>query len=205
MLLFKNAIKGAIVTAALGISSAQANEVQIPSGKYVLDPTHASLVWKINHFGLSNYTARFTKFDISLNLNVNSAEKSVVSASIDPTSVETDYPGETDFNAEISDDPKFLNSKDFPSIKFTSKRVELTGKNTALIHGDMTLLGVTKTILLEATLNGTLPEHPYAKVPAVGFRATGTIKRSDFGFDYLVPYVGDDVSFTIEAEFLKAQ
>jgi len=67
------------------------------------------------------------------------------------------------------------------------------------------MLGVTKPVTLKAVLNGAMAAHPYAKVPAVGFHAEGTIKRSEFGFDHLVPYVGDDVSFAIEAEFIKAE
>lgn len=205
MLSFKNTIAGTVLAvSALSISS-QALDLEIPSGSYTLDPTHASLVWKVNHFGLSNYTARFTKFDVALDLNTADVSKSSVSVSIDPTSVKTDYVGEMDFDGEISNDAKFLNSAAFPEITFVSRKVEQTGNTTALIHGDMTMLGVTKPVTLKAALNGAMPQHPYAKVPAVGFQAEGSVKRSDFGFEYLVPYVGDDVSFVIEAEFIKAE
>ena len=201
----KKLFLGAALTASAVLGAAHADAPAVPSGSYNLEPTHASLVWRVNHLGLSNYTARFTGFDVKLTLDSENIGNSSVTASIDPLSVETDYPGKTDFNAEISSDPKFLNASAYPAITFKSTKVEQTGDTTALIHGDMTMLGVTKPVTLQATLNGVLPSHPYAKVPAVGFHAEGTIKRSDFGFKHLLPYVGDEVSFVIEAEFLKAE
>lgn len=203
MLSVKYAVVGGFLSAAAFAAPSAAVDVNVPSGKYVLDPTHASLTWKVNHFGLSNYTARFTDFDIALDLDVEDVEKSAVTVSIDASSVRTDYKGDADFDAEITEDSKFLNSSDFPLIQFTSKQVAMTGDGLALIHGDMTMLGVTKPLTLKAKLNGTMAAHPYAKVPAVGFHAEGSLKRSDFGFEYLIPYVGDEVSFTVEAEFLK--
>lgn len=205
MLSLKHAVFGTFLSFSTLSGSLAALDVAAPSGHYTLDPTHASLVWKVNHFGLSNYTSRFREFDIELNLDVENVEKSTVSVSIDPLSVKTDFSGEVDFDAEIASGSQFLNSGSYPSIQFVSMRVESTGSDTALIHGDMTMLGVTKPITLSAKLNGSLAEHPYAKVPAVGFRAEGTIKRSDFGFGHLIPYVGDDVNFVVEAEFIKSK
>lgn len=196
------ATAGALLVTALG---AQAQDTAIPSGQYNLEKTHASLIWSVNHFGLSNYTARFTDFDVTLTLDMQDLNNSSVTARINPLSVETDYVGEVDFDGEIASDPKFLNAPEFPEISFTSTRVEQTGDTTALLHGNMTMLGVTKPVTFSALLNGTMANHPYAKVPAVGFRLEGTIKRSEFGFSHLIPYVGDDVRFVIEAEFLKDQ
>ncbi len=193
------------VALCLASTGTQADEPNIPSGEYELEKTHASLIWSVSHFGLSNYTARFTDFDITLNLDMGNLENSNVTATINPLSVETDYPGEVDFDGEIASDPKFLNAPEFPKITFTSTRVEQTGETTARLYGDMTMLGVTKPVVFDATLNGTMANHPYAKVPAVGFHIEGTVKRSDFGFSHLIPYVGDDVRFVIEAEFLKDQ
>ncbi len=204
MKLLKTAVIGA--TLALGTVAAPvlAADVAAPSGVYKVDPTHASITWQINHLGLSTYHARFTKFSIDVNLDVDDVTKSSVEAVIDVTSVETDYPGETDFNGEIANDPKFLNSSKFPKITFVSKSVEKTGEKTAKIHGTVTMLGVSKDMTLDATLTGATASHPFAKIPAVGMNAKGTIKRSEFGFTNLIPYVGDVVTFNIDAEFHKA-
>lgn len=193
------------IALSLAATGAQAADPAIPSGEYELEKTHASLIWSVSHFGLSNYTARFTDFNINLNLDMGDLENSSVTATVNPLSVETDYPGEVDFDGEIASDPKFLNAPEFPKITFTSTRIERTGDTTARLYGDMTMLGVTKPVTFDATLNGTMASHPYAKVPAVGFHIEGTVKRSDFGFSHLIPYVGDDVHFVIEAEFLKDQ
>jgi polyisoprenoid-binding protein YceI len=205
-------LKPVILSAAIAVATflapaalvADEAKLAAPSGTYKMDPTHASLVWKVNHFGLSNYTARFTKFDVKLQLDVDHIEKSSVTATIDAASVKTDYPGKADFDGEIANTDNFLQSATFPTIEFVSRSIEKTGEKTALIHGDVTILGIRKPVTLKATLNGMMAAHPYAKVPAVGFHAEGFIQRSAFGIDYLIPYVGDDISFVIEAEFIKA-
>lgn len=209
MRILKNIATTAFAGAALLAASAStlsAADVNIPSAKYALEPTHTSLIWGVGHFGLSTYKARFTKYDVKIDLNVEDVTKSSVEVSIDPTSVVTNYPNDTvDFDKEIGTGEKFLNAGAFPTITFKSTSVEKTGEKTALIHGNMTMLGVTKPLTLNATLNGTLESHPYAKIPAVGFHAEGTLKRSEFGFDHLIPYVADDVHFVFEGEFLKAE
>lgn len=179
--------------------------VPVPSGKYNMDPTHASLTFKINHLGLSNYTARFTKFNIDLDLNVEDPTQSTVSATVDPNSVRTDFPGEKDFDGEIARNAKFFNSGEFENVTFQSTSVEMTGDDTAKISGDLTMLGQTLPVTLDATLVGALEAHPFVGAPAVGFSATGTFERSNWGMTHLVPNVGDAVTVIIEAEFIKAQ
>lgn len=191
--------------APVAVVPALASDVPVPSGAYKLDPTHASLTWQVSHLGLSNYTARFTKFDIALTLDVENPANSTVSATIDPTSVRTDFPGSKDFDGEIAGE-KILNSGSFPEITFVSKSITLGDDNTATIVGDMTMAGVTQELTLDAVLNGALESHPFAKAPAVGFSATGSLDRTTFGVDFLAPnVVGPAVSFMIEAEFVKAE
>ena len=67
------------------------------------------------------------------------------------------------------------------------------------LHGDLTILGTTKPITLDLTLNQA-GIHPMSEEPHVGFSATGSIKRSEFGMIYGVPAVGDDVHIIIEVE-----
>ncbi len=190
----------ALAAAATTVSAAS---LDVPSGVYKMDPTHASLVWRVNHIGLSRYTARFTKFDINLDLNAEDVTKSKVSATLDPLSVRTDYVGSKDFDKEISSDPKYLNAGKFPEITFTATGIEATGDTTGKMTGDLTMLGVTKPVTFDITLNGAQKKHPFAQKPAVGFGAVGTIKRSDYGFTHLLPLVGDEVTLMIEAEFIK--
>lgn len=177
----------------------------LPAGIYVSDETHTSVTFKVSHMGLSNYTARFAKADAELNFDPADPTKSSVKATVDPASVRTDYPhaAEKDFDKELATNPEWFNAGKFPSISFNSTRIEKTGETTGKMHGDLTFLGVTKPVTLDVTFNGAYAEHPMAKIPAMGFSATGKIKRSDFNFTKYIPMIGDDVDVMIEIEFKK--
>ena len=184
---------------------AQANTpiADMPAGVYELDETHASIIWKVSHLGLSNYAGRFTKFDADLTLDPANPENSSVTATINPTSIETDYPypEEKDFNAKLISGETWFNAGEFASIDFKSTSLTKTGDTTGTMTGDLTFLGVTAPITFDVTFNGAFEEQPFSKKPAIGFSATGTMKRSDWGFDTYVPSIGDEVEIQIEAEF----
>lgn len=188
-----------------GLSVADAEKINVPSGAYLADPTHTNLLWSVKHFGLSNYYGRFDKIDAKLELNAADVEKSVLHVTIDPMSVDTNFPATPNtFNAEIAGE-KFFDAAKYPSITFTSTAIKLTGKNTGTVTGDLTFHGVTKPVVLDVTLNGALPVHPMTKKPAIGFSARGVIKRSEFGVNALEGPLSDDVDLTIEAEFKPQQ
>lgn len=181
----------------------------MPAGAYTLDKTHSSLVWKVNHLGLSNYTARFTKIDAMLNFDPKDPTKSTLVATIDPTSVKTDYPypEKKNFDAELTKGKEWFNTKQFPKITFKSTKIEKTSDTTGKIYGELTFLGVTKPLVLDATFNGAYAKKPFAPNDAagLGFSATGIIKRSLWGLGTYVPAVGDDVTIQLETEFHKVQ
>ena len=185
--------------------------LKAPAGAYVMDPTHASLQWSFVHNKISHYTARFNKFSAEITLDPSNMAKSSVTARIDPASVDANYPADykathakTGFNSwseDIARNKNYLNAGQFPEITFKSTRVELTGPRTAKVTGDMTFLGVTKPLTLDATFVGELEKHPFTKQPAIGFKAEGAFKRSDFGMP--VGFVGDEVTIRFDGEFLK--
>lgn len=181
---------------------AQAAPLNVPAGEYGLDKTHGSLTFKINHMGLSNYTARFASFDATVTLDPKAPTNSAVSVTIDPKSVRTNFPfpEKEDFDKVIAE--KFLQAGQFPTITFKSTALKATGATTGKLTGDLTLLGVTKPVTLDVTLNGA-KEHPMRKIPALGFSATGSFKRSDFGSSALQGPLGDEITVIIEAEFFK--
>jgi polyisoprenoid-binding protein YceI len=189
-----------IATSTLALTPADA-----PSGTYKLDTTHASLNWKVRHMGLANYVSRFTKFDAEIKYDAANPAKSSVRVTIDPKSVRTDYPfpEKVDFDAKLAGE-NFFNAAKYPEIKFVSTGMKKTGPTTGRMTGDLTLLGVTKPVTLTVTLTGALKEHMFTKKPALGFSATGTVKRSDFGMKYGIPGIADDVQLDINAEFMKA-
>jgi len=200
--------------AAPEAAPAQASAADVNYGKaatYKIDPTHASLIWRVKHMGLSNYTARFTGFDATLQFNPDDASATSLTATIDPTSVETDYPGDfkaghpdspyDTFDAEIAQSSDYFNAGAFPQITFNSTDVTKAGPDTGTVTGDLTFLGVTKPVTLDVKYNG-VAQFPWApEEDHIGFSATGTLTRSDFGLTAGVPYVGDEVEIIIEAEF----
>ena len=88
-------------------------------------------------------------------------------------------------------------------VTFTSTGIEVTGENTALITGDLTLNGVTKSVVLDAKLNQA-SDHPMANQPWAGFDATTTLLRSDYNVGAFAPFVGDEVTVQISIEAMKA-
>jgi polyisoprenoid-binding protein YceI len=182
--------------------------VAVPAGAYTLDKAHSSLIFRVNHLGFSNYTARFKRFDAQLQFDPANLAASSVTVTIDPRSLETDYPDPAtlDFNAQLQND-QWLNTAQFPQMTFRSSKIEPTGPRTMRITGELALHGVTQPMTLDATFNGGYAGHPMDPHARIGFSAHGSLKRSQFGIAYGVPAPGttmgvsDDVSVTIETEF----
>ena len=185
-----------------------------PAGDYVVDPTHASVTFKLQHLGLSFYTLRFKTYDATVSFDPANIAASKVSATIKPSDLIVGYPADyaknhpgTKFKSwedDLANSTNFLDAGKYPTITFTSTAVEPSGERTAKVTGDLTLKGVTKPVTLDVTFAGENPAHPFAKVPAIGFSAKATFKRSDFGLDYLLPsIVGDDVQVEIEGDFVQ--
>lgn len=169
------------------------------TGTYQLDKNHANVVWEVSHLGFSNYVGRFNSLDATLHLDAKDPTKSQLTAKVDSASVDTN-------NTKLQDELKAteaFNVAQFPEIMFVSKSIELTGPETGKVTGDLTFLGVTKPVTLETTLVGH-GKHPMAPLDVVGFSATGVLKRSEWGFKQWLPMVGDEVKFTIDAEFDKS-
>ncbi|MBR0656807.1 YceI family protein [Plastoroseomonas arctica] len=191
----------ALLIAAAVPAHAQTALSEMPTGEYRIDPAHASVTWRVSHFGLSFYTARFTRIEATLTLDPARPAESRLTVAIDPLSVRTDFPGPPDFDAEIARGANFLNAGQNPRIGFVATRIEPTGDRNARIHGDLTLLGVTRPLVIEARFNGALREHPIERVPALGFSGRAVVARSAWGFTHLAPAIGDEVEVLIEAEF----
>ncbi len=182
----------------------------VPAGSYTLDRNHASLLFRINHLGFSHYTARFTRFDAKLALDPAHPAASSVTATIDPSSIETDNPDPTlDFDHQLQNQD-WLYTAQFPQMTFRSTALELTGPNTAHVTGELDLHGVTRPVTLDVTFNGGYASHPMDPSGArIGFSAHGSLMRSEFGMTVGIPApgstfgVGDEVEILIEAEFTR--
>lgn len=191
---------------SLLVTSSYAQDAGLPAGTYTLDKSHASLNFTVSHMGFSDYTAGFDRFDVTLVLDPANPKAAKVTATIDPLSLDIPTPPDG-FVKTLTTDAKWLNVGAYPAITYTSDSVEMTGAQTADIHGMLTMLGVSKPVVLHATFNGGYTSHPMDPNARIGFSANGTFNRSDFGMSYGIPApgttmgVGDAVTVTIEAEF----
>lgn len=173
-------------------------------GVYTVDGSHAMVVWKLWHMGTSHYSGRFDKVTGTLKFDPSKPTESTLSVNIDPSSVDTT-------SAKLTEElisSQFFDAKKYPSITFKSTKVELgkkttDGKQAGKVHGDLTLHGVTKPVVLDVVFNGS-QAHPMLGKQMLGFSGTTTIRRSEFGVNYGIPMVGDEVAIELEVEFHKA-
>ena len=188
----------------------QAQDLEPPvAGQYQLDLGHTRLLFRVSHLGFSNYTALFTDLSADLDFDPEAPESMAVAAKVRVSSLETHYPDPAlDFNAVLTG-PEFLDVGQFPDITFVSTKVARTGDTNAEVTGDLTLHGITKPVILAVTYNGGWKDMPLDAGARIGFSATGSFNRSDFGVGFGVPAPGttmgvsDKVEIILEAEFIK--
>lgn len=166
--------------------------------KYTLESPHTQVMFTVNHLGFSNSTGKFLSYEGGFTLDRADPSKSTVDVSIKTDSIEMN---DQKWNDHMKN-ADFFNVEKFPSMTFKSTSVTPTSENTADVTGDLTILGVTKPVVMKVIHNKSGP-HPFGDKFVAGFSATTQIKRSDFGMTYGLPMVGDDVSIQIEVEGLQ--
>ncbi len=200
--------------AATTESAAPAAEVVYgQAATYEIDPAHTSVIWRVNHLGISKYTARFKTVDATLVFNPGDLAANSVEVTIDPLSVETDFVGDykgthpdsphETWNDDLAMSPTWFNGTVHPQIVFKSTSAAQSSPNTGTVTGDLTFLGVTKPVTLDVTYNGMVQLPWTPDQDRIGFSATTTLKRSDFGMSENLAFVGDEVEVIIETEFLE--
>lgn len=167
---------------------------------YVLDASHSQIVFSYNHLGYSTTYGMFSGFEGEISFDQEDPAASSVSVSFPVMSMLTGW--EQRFGHFMS--PDFFDATEDEMVTFNSTSIEVTGDNTALITGDLTLNGVTNSVVLDATLNQT-GDHPMAGKPWAGFDATTSVLRSDYNVGEFAPFVGDEVEIMISIEAMKAE
>lgn len=184
------------LTAALALAAAPAFAVT-----YTLDPGHTQVVYSWNHFGYSNPTAQFGKVEGTLDYDQADPTKAKVKVTIDLGSVNSNV-AKLDEHLEAED---FFDAAKYPQATFTSTKVEEGATpGTLKVTGDLNLHGVTKSVVLDVTVN-KVGEHAMTKAQSAGFDATTTIKRSDWGIGKYTPMVSDDIKIRITTEAVEAK
>lgn len=174
--------------------------IDVRSGSYVLDPAHGKITWSVDHMGFSTYVGQFTDVSATLDLDVRNPAASRLAATIDTTSAGT-LNEQLDSHLKTAD---FFDAAKFPEAQFKATAIKLIDRDSATITGDLTLRGVTRPVTIEADFNQA-GINPVDKQYTLGFDGEATIKRSDFGINYGLPVLGDEVTLNLEAEFKLRQ
>ena len=167
---------------------------------YSFDKAHTQILFFVNHLGFSMSQGEFHEYDGSFTFDRGAPENSSIDVSIQTASIDMD---DEKWDAHMKNED-FFNVEAFPTMAFKSTGIEVTGENTANITGDLTILETTKPVTLAVTHNKS-DVHPFSGKYVAGLSGTATIKRSDFGMNYGIPGVADEVQIRLEVEGIRAE
>jgi polyisoprenoid-binding protein YceI len=170
-----------------------------------IDPAHSNAEFKVKHMMISNVKGTFTGLKGVLTLNEADTTQSSIEASVSVSTVST---GDAQRDGHLKSED-FFDSEKFPEMTFKSTDVELAGKGAHSVTGDLTLHGVTKSVTFDVEGPGAPGKDPWGNT-RIGLTATTKINRKDFGLGWNSALetggvlVGEDVTLTLEVEFIKA-
>ncbi len=163
---------------------------------YKIENVFSTVIFKARHMQTANAWGRFNDLSGELNLESNDLTKSTLSITVKADSVDT--------NSEKRDKhlrgADFFNVKEHPSITFQSTAAKKVEGNTYELTGDLTMLGVTKSVTATCEYYGEGKGPRGNKI--VGAEATLKVKRSDFGMKFGLPNIGDEITLIISVEAL---
>ncbi|MHA1564529.1 MAG: YceI family protein [Alphaproteobacteria bacterium] len=185
-----------IATFILGV----AKPSQAAPAQYVIDPEHFSVGFMVSHIGYANLLGMFLEAEGSFSFDEATASLSDIRIEIDASSVFTNHK-KRDKHLRS---PDFLNAREFPKIVFTGSRAEKTSETTGIVEGNLELLGQSRPVTLDITLNKAAV-YPFGhKKHTLGLSARASFKRSAFGMTYsLNDLVGDNVDLILEFEAIQ--
>ena len=170
---------------------------------YALDASHSQVIFSYDHLGFSTTRGMFSGFEGTIAFDADDPAASSVSVSMPIASMFTGWEQRdahflsADFFDAVADNDPAGGDRD--TVTFQSTSIEVTGEDTALITGDLTMNGVTREVVLDTVLNQA-GDNPMAGKPWLGFDATTTLLRSDFGVGAFAPAVSDEVQVMISIE-----
>lgn len=166
------------------------------SGKYKVDAVHSGVGFKIKHLGVSNVSGKFDDFSGSIDINYEQPALSSVSFSVQAASVNTGNEKRDDHLRSAD----FFNVERHPEISFKSTKVKALADGNYQVSGDLSLLGVTKsiTVTVEQTGAAEIPERG----PVSGFETTFKVDRTQFGMA-ASPFLGSEVTLSVAVEAQK--
>ena len=166
--------------------------------RFALDPVHTQIVFSIEHAGFSMSTGKLLRPTGTLLFDDKNWAASSVQVEMTAANVEFD---DVEWNKAVRG-KSYFNSDAFPTITFVSKTCIQTGPKTGVLSGELTLLGVSKTVDLAITFNKRA-RHPYTLKDTIGFSATARLHRSEFGMTATPKTIGDEVNVGISFEAVR--
>lgn len=198
MTVMRRFILGAVI-ATFAVAGLKASPVLAEPQRYVVDEDHVSVAFQIGHARFANLVGLFTDVSGGFVYDAEANELHSGAAVISSGSV---FTGHDRRDGHVRDGD-FLDVRNHPEIQFEVTDYEATGSDQGVVHGEITILGVTQPIRLDATINRIDP-HPIGGAQTLGASMSGSLMRSDFGMDYALEdeLVGDEVELIIEFEAL---
>jgi polyisoprenoid-binding protein YceI len=145
---------------------------------WVIDTAHSHVGFSVRHLMVSTVRGQFKQYSGKLQLDEKDFSKSTFEGEVDVASIDTAN-NDRDNHLRTND---FFDAPNQPKITFKSTKIESKSGSEYVVHGDITIRGVTKPIALDVEFHGT-SKSPYGKTVA-GFAATGTLNRKDFGVNF---------------------
>lgn len=161
---------------------------------FKVDGTHSSVVFRIKHMNVSYFYGRINKIDGQFTLDDGDGAANSIDITLDATSVDTGNDGRD----RHLKSPDFFNAKQHDTITFKSTSVKSSGEGKFEVTGDLTLHGVTKSITVNVERVGVGPGREGGTI--AGFEAVFTIKRSDYGMEFMNGPLGDEVRLMVGIE-----
>ncbi|OGN44596.1 MAG: hypothetical protein A2623_14745 [Caulobacterales bacterium RIFCSPHIGHO2_01_FULL_70_19] len=189
---------GLLAGGAVAQQSLTRTPAEVQAGAYKLDPDHGKITWSVDHLGFSTYVGQFVNVQADLTLDPANPANSQLTATIPLTEVDSNSDG---LDAHLQT-PDFFDTANHPVATFVSRSVTVDADDPseATVIGDLTLRGVTRPVTMEVEFNQAGQSMGAYKA---GFDGEATIRRSDFGINFALPALGDEVKLHIEGEFVR--
>lgn len=182
--------------AVAGLAVLMAGPSLAATSTWNLDPMHSNAQFTVRHLGISNVQGEFEKVSGTVMFDDADVTKSSVDVTIDATSINTRVSRRDD---DLKSDGFFDVAK-FPTITFKSTKVAKAGEGKLKVTGDLTIKGVTKSVVLDVTGPSGIDTHMGTRR---GFSATTTIDRTEFGVTKdPAPMIGNDIAIEIDCEMV---
>jgi polyisoprenoid-binding protein YceI len=185
-----------LIAATPAASDATLGPDQVQAGTYAIDTKETLVRYGVIHMGFTEFWGTFPGATGTLVIDPKRIGATKLDVTVPIAPVETTN---RELNGELFSN-EFFDGETYRTMHFVSTDVARTGAMTAKVTGSLTMHGVTKIVTLDVTFNGAGP-NDFTKVPTIGFKAVGLVKRSDFGLGKYVPIVSDETTITISAAF----